>query len=82
MISVKLLLLALMAGLFLLFVFLSWLFYLQAKERENLYDRIQAGTLSDYRTIAKDKPPPRGGNMITAGLKKAANNEGYKAGET
>lgn len=40
-------------------------------ERKDLYDRIMAGGLAEYRSDAKEKPPPRGGNMVFAGLKKA-----------
>lgn len=54
-------------------LFIAWLLWLQAREREQLYNRIQAGSLQDYRIA--EKPPPRGGNMVTAGLKKALRNE-------
>ncbi|HBC94468.1 MAG TPA: hypothetical protein DCZ10_16600 [Pelotomaculum sp.] len=40
-------------------------------ERKDLYNRIMAGGLNEYRNEVKEKPPPRGGNMVRAGLEKA-----------
>jgi hypothetical protein len=44
-------------------------------ERKDLYDRLMAGSLNDYREQIQEKPPPKGGNMVTAGLKKAADQQ-------
>mgnify|MGYP001157472961 CR=1 FL=1 len=44
-------------------------------ERKDLYDRIMAGGLAEYRSDAKEKPSPRGGNMVTVGLRKAHNQQ-------
>jgi len=44
-------------------------------ERKDLYDRIMACGLTDYRNKAIEKPPPRGGNMVRAGLQKAHNQQ-------
>jgi hypothetical protein len=44
-------------------------------ERKDLCDRIMAGGLTEYRNEVIEKPPPRGGNMVTAGLKKAHNQQ-------
>lgn len=53
-----------------------------AKERQDLYNRIQAGSLEDYSKVSGNgRPPPKGGNMVTAGLRKAARKDGLKAGE-
>lgn len=49
--------------------------YQWRQERKDLYNRIMAGGLSDYRNEAREKPPPRGGNMVTVGLRKAHNQQ-------
>ena len=60
----------------LLFIALSeYREYQWRQERKDLYNRIMAGGLSDYRNEVIEKPPPRGGNMVTAGLRKAHNQQ-------
>ena len=49
--------------------------YQWRQERKDLYNRIMAGGLSDYRNEVIEKPPPRGGNMVKAGLRKAHNQQ-------
>ena len=46
--------------------------YMWRQERKDLYSRIMAGSLTEYRDDISEKPPPKGGNMFTAGMKKAA----------
>lgn len=86
MVSVKIFLAVLVSltSLLLAFLFLiAWLLDTQAKERENLYNRLQAGNLNEFRAITDNKPPPKGGNMVTAGLKRAAEKEGFhEVGDT
>ena len=52
-------------------IVLAYRDYRGEQERKDLYTRLMAGSLTNYREIP-EKPPPRGGNMFTAGIKKAA----------
>ena len=51
-------------------------------ERKDLLDRLTTGQSIPSYDI-KEKPPPHGGNMVTAGLKRAADQqkEWLKAGD-
>jgi hypothetical protein len=51
---------------------MEYRYYQWQKERADLYSRIMAGSLTEYRNDIAEKPPPKGGNMFTAGMKKAA----------
>lgn len=45
------------------------------RERKDLYNRIMAVDLRDYSSINQG-PPPKGGNIIKAGLKRSLNEMG------
>ena len=83
MISATLIILGLFLVIILLLAYIAWQEFLHNQERRDLYSRIMAGSLGEYReAIEEKKPPPKGGNMVRAGLRKAARNDGLKVGDT
>lgn len=83
MINAALIIMGLFLVIILLLALMAWREFLFDQERRDLYSRIMAGSLGEYReAIEEKKPPPRGGNMVRAGLRKAAQKDGVKVGDT
>jgi hypothetical protein len=54
------------------FLLMMWREEQWRKERSDLLNRLVAGQTIPVQIDISEKPPPKGGNMCTAGLRKAA----------
>lgn len=66
------------------FLLMMWREEQWRQERNDLLNRLAAGqTIPPAQIETKGKPPPKGGNMVNAGLKRARERqlEAFKAGD-